>query len=360
MDKKKIAEQDVVFIDHAPIEQKGGIRQGGQVRRYYAWKTLNQMVERVIPFRKENGDINWQSVSLMFKGGSTIWIEYGCGGTAHFFALFASLVRSNKIIINLHDFAVIQQRSFDKDLPFIKRFRLQIIEQLLISRGNIIILSWPGMLDFFKPGKKQKLLNMVPGVGEDEIFLHLPTKKNNGRKIALYFGSMRRKGMIPCIADLFSELKEWELHLIGLKEGEEIVERENVRYTGSVSHDKIFDIMGNADIILVPNPKNDYTNRLIPMKAGYALTSCKPLIASRLRGFSEYVSMVGLEENVIYLDDWNPDSLKEALKKAENIKIDVDKTLDKVRQLSWEPRFKKAIEIIFDESQSSVDPIRWI
>ena len=70
--------------------------------------------------------------------------------------------------------------------------------------------------------------------------------------------------------------------------------------------------------------------------------------------------MVGLQENVIYLDDWNPDSLKEALKNAENIKIDVNKTIEKLRPLSWEPRFKKAIEVIFDESRNSVDQITWI
>ena len=70
--------------------------------------------------------------------------------------------------------------------------------------------------------------------------------------------------------------------------------------------------------------------------------------------------MVGLEENVVYLDDWNPESLKGALKKAENIKIDVKNTIEKLRPLSWEPRFNKVIEIVFDDSQSSVDQVKWI
>ena len=61
-----------------------------------------------------------------------------------------------------------------------------------------------------------------------------------------------------------------------------------------------------------------------------------------------------------YLDDWNPDSLKGALSKAENIKIDVEKTIEKLRPLSWEPRFNKAIDIIFDEFQSNGDQIEWI
>ncbi|HWR26686.1 MAG TPA: glycosyltransferase [candidate division Zixibacteria bacterium] len=359
-EKNRTILKEVIFMDHVPIKQKSDIHQGGHVRRYYAWITLNKMVESVIPFRRENGDINWHAIRCMFKKDSKIWIEYGCGTTAHLLALLASFIRSNGIVLNIHDFAVIQRRDFSKNPPFLKRFRLQVIERLLIKRSYAIILAWPRMLDYFKPGRNQQLLIMVPGVGEDELITHLSNKNKNSRKIALYFGGMRRKGMIPWISELFSELNEWELHLVGLKEKEEILERENVKYTGSVSHNKLFDIICNVDLVLIPNPKNDYMDRFIPMKAAYTLLSCKPVIASRLRGLSEYISMVGLEDNVIYLDDWNRDSLKEALEKAENIKIDVEKTIEKLRPLSWEPRFKKAIEIVFDESKSSIDQFTWI
>jgi len=348
-------EMEVIFIDHAPIKQKSDICQGGQVRRYYAWITLNKMVEKVIPFRKENGDINWYAVRCMFNKDSRIWVEYGCGGTAHIFVIFASFIRSNKIILNIHDFAVIQQKNVDKNPPFMKRLRLQIIEQLLIKRAYSIILAWPRMLDYFTPKRNQKLLIMAPGVGEDELFAHSSNEKKNEKKIVIYFGGMKRKGMIPWIAELFSELKEWELHLVGLREKEDIIEKENVKYLGSVSHDKLFDVICNVDLILIPYPRNDYLDRLIPMKVAYALLSCKPIISTRSQGLYEYISILELEENVIYLDDWNRESLKEALQKAENMKIDVGKTIEKLRLLAWEPRFEKAIEIIFDDSQSSVN-----
>ena len=353
MNGNKMIEMEVIFIDHTPIKQKSDIRQGGQVRRYYAWITLNKMVEKVIPFRRENGDINWHAVRCMFNKDSRIWVEYGCGGIAHLFVLFASFIRSNKVVLNIHDFAVIQRRDFDKNPPFIKRLRLQIIERLLIKRAYAIILAWPRMLDYFTPKKNQKLLVMTPGVGEDELFAHSSNKKNNEKKIVLYFGGMKRKGMIPWIAELFSELKGWELHLVGLREKEDIIEMENVKYSGSVSHDELLNIASNADLVLIPNPKNDYMDQQIPMKVAYALLSCKPVISTRLQGLYEYISMLELEENIIYLDDWNRESLKEALQKAENMKIDVGKTIEKLRLLAWEPRFEKAIEIVFDESQSS-------
>ena len=132
---------------------------------------------------------------------------------------------------------------------------------------------------------KQNLLIMLPGVGEDELSLHLSNKKNNKRKIALYFGSMIRKGMIPWITDLFSKLNGWELHLIVPRGDEDILETENVKYLGSVSHDRLFDIIFNADIILIPNPKNEYMNRFIPMKVAYTLLSCKPVNCNQITGF---------------------------------------------------------------------------
>ncbi len=265
MVKKQIL-KEVIFMDRIPIKQKSDIRCGGHVRRYYAWTTINKMVERVIPFTKDNGNINWHAINRMFNKDSKIWVEYQGKTIAHLFTLLASFIKSNGIILNLHDLVVMQRRDFDKNPQLIKRLRLQIIERLLIERANLIILAWPRMLDYFKPGKDQKLLIMVPGLGEDELIAHLSNKKKNGRKIALYFGGMKRKGGIPWISELFSEFKEWELHLVGLREKEYIVESENVKYTGSVSHDKLFDIMCNADLVLIPNPKNEYMDRHIPMK----------------------------------------------------------------------------------------------
>lgn len=360
MNINETIKMNVIFMDHVPITKKSDIHQGGQVRRYYAWITLNKRFERVIPFRRDNGDINGNAILCMFKKDTRVWVEYGCGTIAHLLTLFASYIRPNRIVLNVHDFAVIQRRDFDKNPSFIKRLRLNFIERSLIERADTIILAWPKMLDYFTPRSGQKLLIMVPGVGEDELFANPSYKNNDGRKIALYFGGMKRKGMIPWISELFSELNNWELHLVGLKEEEEVSEKENVKYIGSVSHNKLPDIICNADVILIPNPKNDYMDRFIPMKTAYTLLSCKPVIATRLKGLHEYISMLGLEENVIFLDDWNRDSLKGALKKAETIKIDVDKTIEKLRPLSWEPRFNNAVDIILDDSQSSVKKIKWI
>lgn len=352
-------ETEIIFVDWAPINSKSDIRSGGHIRRYYAWITLNKMVDSVLPFREKSGNINWKAVCHMFKKDSALWVEYGCGGVAHLFVLFASFIRSKKLIISVHDLAI-QQKYVDKSPAFLKRIRLQIIERLLLNRASTIILACPELLNYFTPEKNQKVLIMPPGVGEDELFMHPSDKIDKRKKIALYFGSMRRKDMIPMSIELFSELKGWELHLIGLEEGGEIVENKNVRYLGSVGHDKLVDVLINVDVIIIPYPKNDYLDKAMPIKLGYALKSCRPVIATKLRGVSEYISMVGLEENVIYVEEWNLDSLKEALEKAQSLNIDAEKTIERLRPMAWEPRFEKAVKIALDTSQATRDSIEWI
>ena len=363
---------EVVFVDWSPINSKSGIRFGGQIRRYYAWISLNKMVNNVIPFRKENGSINWKAVIKMFNKDSKIWGEYSCGGVAHLFVLLASFIRFKKtIILDVHDFGVEQHRdTYDEEHPFLKKLRIEIVERLLISRANVVILPSPGTLDYFRRKnldyfrreKSQKVIIMVPGVGEDEVFI--PSLLNEGKekkiKTVVYFGSIRRKEIIPLIIELFSELEGWELLLVGQTYGVTIEERENVRYRGVVSHDKLQAILDGADVILIPDPKKDYPEKGIAIKIGYALKYCKPVIATKLKGISDYVSMIGLKENVIYVEEWNLDSLKDALQKASSLNINAEKTIERLRAMAWEPRFRKAIELALDINHINHDEIEWI
>lgn len=341
---------NIVFVDWTPTYRKSDIHSGIVIRRYYAWTTLNEMFDNVVSFRNDDGSINWEAVIKMFKGDAKIWVEYGCGGVAHSFVILASFTRFKKtIILNVHDF-IRQQMDIGAPYPFLKRLRLHIVEQLILKRANTIILPAPGLLDWFTPKKSQSVLMMVPGVGEDELSIH--SSKNNAKnkkiKTAIYFGSMRSRGIIPQIAELFSKLDGWELLLLGPKEGAKIEETENVKYIGVVSHDKLQSILNGVDVILIALPKREYFDKATPNKLAHALKSCKPVIATKLKGISSYVSMVGLEENVIYVEEWNLDNLKDALRKAQNLNINAEGTIEKLRPMAWEPRFRKAIEIIIE------------
>jgi glycosyltransferase involved in cell wall biosynthesis len=342
---------EVVFVDWTPIKNKSEITSGGHVRRFYAWTTLNEMVDKVVPLRKSSGSLNWEGVRGLVNKKTKIWVEYGSGRIAHILVLLGSFISSKGFILNVHDF-VIQHRYFDKDTPFLKKIQLQILERMLLRQADVIILPCSGFLDFIDFKKYKKILIMPPGIGADELSYSKSNRKNK-YNISLYFGGMKRERMISEIIELYSNFKEWELHLVGNREGEIIPEKNNVKYLGAIGHDKLKSILGKADIILIPLPKNIYFDKSIPMKIGYALMSCKPIISTRLRGITEYVKTVGLESNIIYLEEWDNKKLKEATQKARNIKIDPEKTIKNLKKMAWEPRFKKAVDIALKGSQSS-------
>lgn len=350
----------MVFVDWAPITTKSEIYIGGHIRRYYAWKALNEVTDNPISFRRDDGCIDRDAIIKMLGKDSKIWMEYGCGGLAHLIVLFCTFIRIKKqLILNVHDLSM-QQRDVDREQPFLKRMRLKMVEYFMLIRANVIIIPCPGLLDYFSPRKYQKVMIMVPGVGEDELLIPTIHKKENDRLKALYFGSMQRKGAIPNIIRLFSDVKGWDLELLGQKEGEEFEEGENAKYLGAVSHEKLQDILGEEDAIIIPLPKNEYLDKAMHIKLGYALKSCKPVIATKLKGITDYVSMIGLEDNVIYVDEWNLDNLKDSLQKSKNLKINKGETIEKLRPFAWEPRFRNAIEISLEISKTKDYKVEWI
>lgn len=360
-----VDEMKIVFVDWAPIKSVEQISNGSQIRRYYAWSALNKLFNRVTSFRKTNNMINLRAVLHLFKKDSIIWVEYGCGGVAHFFVILSSLIKSNKkkIILNVHDFTIEQQRDTYKGHSTLKSIRLQIIERLIFNQADILIIPSPGFLCYFVKNKKQKVIIMAPGLGEDDLSIPLLKSDSKSVKIkeCIDFGSIRKKGIIPNIIKSFSGMKDFKLTLIGQKEGAKIEESENVMYLGTLSHPQVLKILDETDIILISLPKNEYINRTMQIRLAYALKPCKPVIASNLWGIVEYLSMVGLKENVILLDDWNTENIREALHKAQRLHIDAEKTIEKLRKMAWEPRFEKVIEeIILKYPQKTSDIVEWI
>ena len=66
-----------------------------------------------------------------------------------------------------------------------------------------------------------------------------------------------------------------------------------------------------------------------------------------------YDTTLNLENNAIYMEEWTPETLKNALKKSQSLNIDSDITIQKLRPMAWEPRFIKVAKIALDISQES-------
>lgn len=352
---------EIIFFDCANIENKMNIKHGGNVRRYYSQLALKRAGYKINYVYTFKDIINFNK--HIFIKRNLLWFHYPTRRSVSIIAIFISLITRKKLILTLHDFPIEQQAAVDgKKYTFIERNSIRLIEPILLYCSSHIIIAAPGMLNYFKPLKNQHIIVMPPGVSNSELILpNLGKNCQRSKKVAVYFGSMKRNKAIPNLINIFLKLKDWELHLFGPLEGEKIIQSSSVKYFGQMDPDSLKENLENSDVILIPYPCNDYLHICMPMKLGSALACCKPVIATRLQGISEYISYLGLNENVVYINEWNESNVLKALKKTERLSIDKDITLEKMNKMAWEPRFSELIGIISSNSKSSNnDNIKWI
>jgi hypothetical protein len=265
------------------------------------------------PIRGDNGSLNIKAIKCMLEKHSIIWLEYPSGRIVHIMALLASIIRNKRLVINIHDFAVrTEYINYNPDGIF-TQIQRKIIERLLFWKSKVIILPHEGVTDAV-PNKNKRVIVMPPGVGRDEI--KPPERRRKKEKnVALYFGGLERRGMMKNI-ESFSDIPDWDLWLLGAIQSASIPESDNIKYLGCVSHDGILDVMSKVDVIVIPYPKNKYLNKTVPIKIGYAIGSYKPIVMHEFPFCSRYVRSLGVEDNFVYIENWNPEELRLALNKA--------------------------------------------
>ena len=72
----------------------------------------------------------------------------------------------------------------------------------------------------------------------------------------------------------------------------------------------------------------------------------------KLHCIEKYLKFVGLESNVIFVEDWSITQIEEALKKAETYTINVQETLNKLELMSWECRIENLFDCINQKRQN--------
>lgn len=137
----------------------------------------------------------------------------------------------------------------------------------------------------------------------DEPFKPIDEK----RKSIVYAGSLTSKyGVLDLIhAFINSQLLDYTLDIFGDGEDRKIVEDyskkyNNIFYHGFVSHDKIDEILTNANILINPRKSGqEFTNYSFPIKTADYLKAGRPVLGYRLEAFPpEY------DEHIIYIDDF--------------------------------------------------------
>jgi glycosyltransferase involved in cell wall biosynthesis len=292
-----------------------------------------------------------------------IWADYPTARLAGLLVLIVLYIYRKDLILRIRDLPIEQRKDIcKKDRSPIFNLQLRMIEKMLVWKANIIILSGPGFINHINP-RTSNIINFPTGVCKDQLVNGAKSKTESNKYILAYAGSLDRSGMIEQLSSIFSEIYGWEFWIAG--EGNETIdENENTKYFGLLSYLEVQKFYENADAIIIPYPNKEYYKICIPLKIGEVLATCKPIIMLKLPSIEKYLKFVGLENNVIYVNDWSKEELEKALQRAKSIDINIEHTINKLKDINWEDRTKKLLIEIDSKSsedlQSIDSQLRWI
>ena len=246
--------------------------------------------------------INLQSILHMLSS-NTIWMGYPCGRLASSLVAFISIIFNKKLVLPIFDLPVEQARDLNEsEMPAIRRLELKLLERILVWKADVIVLAVPDFINYINP-RTSNIVVFPSGVCEGQLKEIPPLlKADDVGRIITYAGSLDRSGMIDKISSMFSRIKGWQFWIAGGR-SVPIFEHENTKYFGELSYFQVQRFHRNADAVMVPYPKKEYYMICIPLKMGEILSSCKPVISMRLPSIEKYLRYVGLEDNVIFVDE---------------------------------------------------------
>ncbi|MDG6219796.1 MAG: glycosyltransferase, partial [Candidatus Thermoplasmatota archaeon] len=280
----------VIYVGQNLLKNKKDMNYGGMIRKYYSQKILSEK-ENLIFIEKYKDVLKFKE--NIIDQESFLWIHYPLQRKLSILTIFLSFFFQNKIILTIHDIPILQQKDLaDTKYTYFKQFSIKFTEKILFRIAKYIILPAPGLKKNISKRKNQTFFVMPPGISKQELNIAPACSFINKRKVALYFGSMKRSDSIFQLTKVFSKMDSWDLHLVGPLDNEQLHFANNIKYLGQVNHCDLPNILHNSDVILIPYPKTEYFNLCMPIKLGYSLMSFKPIITTKLNGIQEYVNFV--------------------------------------------------------------------
>lgn len=335
IDKKKKSIPTVFYIGKK-IDQIEDV-EGPYIHFFYIYQELIKKAN-VNAFSRKLRDNISNLISSDF-----IWIEYPFGRYPIILTLLLSCIWKKKIALIVRDLPVMQAKSLktaNKSTLFY--MELELIEKMIVKKSNVLALFSQGFSEFMDTEGKTTFI-FTPGVRKE--LLHKKDNNftgNNEKKVLLYAGSLDRGGMISKISSLFSDIEGWELWIAG--EGNEAIDlNKNTKYIGVLPYNEVEKLYDVADAVAIPYPFGGYFDVCTPLKTAEVLASCKPIISSSNKYILQYIQEIKLGQNVVFVDNWNIDSIQESLNAAENIIISREETIMKLENITWD---KKAENIV--------------
>lgn len=219
--------------------------------------------------------------------------------------------------------------------------------------------------------REKKMLVLHDGVRQSwiEYFEKLNNGKKNDKPLVGYFGHLYDGRGIGLILEIALRLKDMEFIIVGgtdsdiarWKQEAEDKKCTNIIFYGFVAHNKVPELMGTCDVLLMPyenkvtvsGNKGNTVEYMSPMKMFEYMSSGKPIIASDLRVLREVLKH---EENA-YLVAPNDTSLwVKAIEHVISNQV-LSRSLGKKAQMdvkekyTWEVRAKRITEYIMSNAQ---------
>ncbi len=212
----------------------------------------------------------------------------------------------------------------------VKGFFIKIKGSFIISHCNYIFYVSPYLKNQIEKIKKPSIrMLFVPILIDSKMIQGLKRDEQNERKVITYIGNFREYEGLDFLLESIKELvllyPNFNCYLYGetlknkyqaqnLKRTiNELTLQEQVFVKKSVPHDKLFKILINSDVLVVPRKSSVVTLSGFSQKFGDYLLSGVPVVSTRV---GEITNLLQDEEHIFFVDEGNPEEFAQAIYKV--------------------------------------------
>lgn len=270
--------------------------------------------------------------------------------------------RGTRLILDLHDLVpevyIAKFGLAESSCPI--RF-LKWSEKFSVARADLAITTSEAFRrTLIGRGVAEEKVRIVLNSPDESIFPGAAAKEeSDGERFRLiYHGTLvRRSGLdvaIRALAVLKDEIAGATLDIVGDGDGADefaalaadLGLADRVRFHGHRPLAEIPDHIARADLGLVPNRRNIFTEQNLPTRIFEYLRMERPVIAARLPGVEDYFG----EEDLLYFEPDEPEDLARAIREAhadrERTRRVMERGINIYRRYRWEEEKVRYVELV--------------
>lgn len=256
---------------------------------------------------------------------------------------FSKVIKCKLIYDCMDDYVEFNKEKKDREIAL-------ITERKVISQSELVIFSAKYLQDVVKarqltPVKRSIIVNNAIQMPSNDIKREV-SNKNKDEIIITYIGTISEWFDFELLEEVKRLYKEKNI-IFNLYGPVDLANRKdscNFNFKGAINHDRIFDIMGESDILMMPFVVTDLIKSVNPVKLYEYIYSGKPTICVRYGESEKFDKQVYLYEN------GNPESFISQIQQIEQNgyrgKLDENEINLFIQNNTWESRGKQILEVL--------------